>query len=300
MTELWYAISQLWVGTFFFGIYFALFCICIHILLHRSPGLGNTVLIVTTIALFTLSTVQLIFNLILGAVDLGEIDIPYNRLQDAGVVIYAINNMIADGLVIYRCYSIWNNNVYVVSLPIVLLIVTTGKRIALWTSSPSSHYPLVFGLDFSLPTDPFFVLTLTTNILVTAMTAGRIWWIYRAARLYMQPDVQRRYMSALSILVESGMLYSATVLVYLILGAIPSTVVLQSPVFQILTQVMGIAPTLIIVRVGLGTSVCSFMATSKTTTSTWKHSICSAHSPENVSDIEKGLSECSASNLRPF
>ncbi|KAJ6474860.1 hypothetical protein C8R45DRAFT_1160064 [Mycena sanguinolenta] len=252
MNELWYAVSQLWVGTFFYGIYITLFCICIYILLRRPFSQGNIVLIVTAIALFTLSTIQVVFNIILGAVILDEIDIPYSRLQNAGIITYTINNVIADGLVIYRCYSIWNNNVYVVSLPIVLLIVTT-----------------VFGVDFSLPnTAPPLALTLTTNILVTAITAGRIWWIYRAARLYMQPDVQRRYMSALSILVESGMLYSATVLAYLILGAIPSTVVFQSPVFQMLTQVMGIAPTLIIVRVGLGTSVSSVKVTAKADAST--------------------------------
>ncbi|KAF7368215.1 hypothetical protein MVEN_00141300 [Mycena venus] len=242
MTELWYTISQLWVGTFFYGIYFTLFCICIYILLRRPRSLSNTVLVVTAIALFILSTVQVVINLVLGAVNLGEIEIPFTRLHHAAILIYGINNMIAYGVIIYRCYLIWNNNIYVVSLPIILLIVTTGE---------------LFGVDLSLLKNPYLALSLATNILVTAMTAGRIWWIYRTARPYLQADVQRRYVSAISILVESGMLCPATVLAYLILGAIHSAKILQPPTFQVLTQIIGIAPTLIIVRVGLGAGVLS-------------------------------------------
>ncbi|KAF7368226.1 hypothetical protein MVEN_00142500 [Mycena venus] len=286
MTELWYAISQLWIGTFFYGIYFTLFCICIYILLRRPRSLGNTVLIGTAIALFALSTVQVVITLVLGAVDLREIDIPFRRLQKAANSIYGINNMIADGLVIYRCYSIWNNNLYV-------------------TSMPSSYASLVvFGLDPTLPANPFLALSLATNILVTAMTAGRIWWIYRTARVYLQADVQRRYVSAMSILVESGVLYSATVLAYLILGAIPSTKILQPPTLQVLNQIMGIAPTLIIVRVGLGVDVPSVQATAKAPASSRKESVRTGHSPENMptfpAEVEKGSSRYGSSNHRPF
>ncbi|KAJ7688318.1 hypothetical protein B0H14DRAFT_2653294 [Mycena olivaceomarginata] len=261
MTELWYAISQLWVGTFFYGIYFTLFCICIYILLRRPSSLGNTVLIVTAIALFTLSTAQVVINLVLGAVNLHEIDIPFIQLHYAATIIYGINNMIADGLV----YSEWT-------------------RCFLQTL--------------------FFALSLTTNILVTAMTAGRIWWIYRTARVYLQADVQRRYVSAMSILVESGVLYSATVLVFLILGAIPGTEILQSPIFQMLTQIMGIAPTLIIVRVGLGASMPSGEATAKAAACSQKHPVHTGHSQKNVPtlprDVEKGSSQDGLSIPRPF
>ncbi|KAF8186079.1 hypothetical protein K438DRAFT_1973454 [Mycena galopus ATCC 62051] len=51
--------------------------------------------------------------------------------------------------------------------------------------------------------------------------------------------------------IESGALYSAAVLAYLIFGAIPSAAILEEPIFQMMTQVMGIAPTLIIIPVGL-------------------------------------------------
>jgi len=247
MDGFWYDISQLWVGTFFYGIYLVLFCICIYILLHRPHNLGNTILLVTAIALFTLSTVQAVINLVLGAADIDDIDIPYDQLVDATTIIYGVNNIIADGLVIYRCYSVWNYNKYVVVLPIIMLIVTS-----------------VFAVDLQLPENPYFALSLATNVVVTIFTAGRIWWICRQSRAYLKTDEQRRYISVISIIVESGVIYSATVLVYLILSAIPSAVILQEPIYQMLTQVLGIAPTLIIVRVGLGVHVQSFESTVET------------------------------------
>ncbi|KAJ7671201.1 hypothetical protein B0H17DRAFT_195513 [Mycena rosella] len=246
MTDFWWIISNLWIGTFFYGIYLVLFCICVYILLHRPRNLGNTVFLVTAITLFTLSTIQAVLNLVLGASDIDGIDIPYDRVNDANIEIYVVNNVVADGLVIYRCYAIWNRNIYVVILPILLLI----------TSS-------VLGWDILLPFDPFFAMSLATNVLVTALTAGRIWWICRQARRYLKTAMQKRAVASISILVESGVIYSASVLAYLILGAIPSAQASfwQQPIFEMLGQIVGIVPTLIIVRVGMGVSIQSVEST---------------------------------------
>ncbi|KAJ7032627.1 hypothetical protein C8F04DRAFT_1106741 [Mycena alexandri] len=114
MTEFWYYISQLWVATFFNGIYLVLFCICIYILLHRPRSRGNIVLLVAAIALFTLSTIIVILALILGAARIDDVDLPVPELLFAANIIFGVNNVIADGLVIYRCYCVWNYNGYVV------------------------------------------------------------------------------------------------------------------------------------------------------------------------------------------
>ncbi|KAJ7772832.1 hypothetical protein DFH07DRAFT_145571 [Mycena maculata] len=247
MTEFWYQISHLWIGTFFYGIYLVLFCICIYILLHRPRNLSNTVLLVTAIALFTLSTIQTIMNIILGAANIDGIDIPYDKVFLADNMIYVVNNIIADGLVIWRCYVIWNHNIYVVALPIVLLIITS-----------------IFGWDLDLPLPTFFAMSLATNVLVTSLTAGRIWWICRQARTHLDTDLQKRNVSSISIVVESGVIYSASVGLYLILGAIPSAQEMQGPIVEMLAQVVGIVPTLIIVRVGLGVSIQSIEGTVST------------------------------------
>ncbi|KAJ6616631.1 hypothetical protein B0H10DRAFT_1378588 [Mycena sp. CBHHK59/15] len=238
MTPFWYDMSQLWVGTFFYGIYLVLFCICIYILWNRRNRAGNTVLLVTAISLFVLCTAQSIINLVLGAADIDNINIPYDHLVLANTLIYVTNNVIADALVIYRCYSIWNRNKYVVILPIILLIVTS-----------------VYAWDIRLPLSPFFALSLATNVLVTSLSAGRIWWISRRSRAYLNTEVRKRYITSISVLVESGMIYPLSVLAYLILGAIPDASIVQEPLFQMIAQIVGIVPTLIIVRVALGLSI---------------------------------------------
>ncbi|KAJ7154137.1 hypothetical protein C8R46DRAFT_1118781 [Mycena filopes] len=284
MTELWYLISHMWIGTFFYGIYLVLFCICIYILLHRPHNRANAILLVTAIALFTLSTIQMMLNIVLGAADVDGIDIPYDNILLANSMLYAVNNIIADALVIYRCYVVWGYNLYVVIIPIIMLIITS-----------------VFAFDLLLPLTPFFVLTLATNLLVTALTAGRIWWIYRqtAGHLVVKTagPSDKRALASIEIIVESGAIYSLAVLMYLILGAIPSTVVAQQPSVEMLSQVVGIVPTLIIVRVGLGLSVQSRGNTSgdvsaavlDSEASMRNRHILGSVGPSGRSDPEKGL-----------
>ncbi|KAJ7354434.1 hypothetical protein DFH08DRAFT_854840 [Mycena albidolilacea] len=284
MDDFWYAISQLWVGTFFYGIYCVLFCICIYILLKRPRNLANTVLLVTAIALFSISTTQTVINIVLGASDIDGVDVPYDTLVLAETILYVINNVIADGLVIYRCYT--------------------------------AKVPALIGWDPQLPFEPFFALSLAINVLVTTLTAGRIWWICRKARSYLTTDVQRRSVASVSIIVESGVIYSVSVLMYLILGAIPSAVIVQDPVVEMLAQVVGIVPTLIIVRVGLGVHVQSVEKSVKTATNTSEESRAQKHhilgmaraSPYNLDkdtpplpdDLEKGKPVHEVRKPQPF
>ncbi|KAJ6593090.1 hypothetical protein B0H19DRAFT_1010442 [Mycena capillaripes] len=155
----------------------------------------------------------------------------------------------------------------------------------------------VFGTDLQLPSNPFFALSLATNILVTALT-GALWILFN---LWRQQHVKMS--SSCSRAVESGVIYSATVLAYLILGAIPSASIVQEPIFEMLTQVMGIAPTLIIVRVGLGVHVQNVESTVKTAQamsdrgSTYKRPFFGPQSDRNKDmpaipqDVEKGQPE---------
>jgi hypothetical protein len=66
-----------------------------HILLHRPSSRGNTVLLVTAIVLFTLSTVLTVLNLVLGTAEIDEMaSIPYQKVQDTAFIVYAINKWV--------------------------------------------------------------------------------------------------------------------------------------------------------------------------------------------------------------
>ncbi|KAJ6477048.1 hypothetical protein C8R45DRAFT_934674 [Mycena sanguinolenta] len=267
----WIAFHELWVGTLFYGTRGAglLSCTCIYILMKRPRNSGNTILLVTAIALFTLATVQAVINVVHGGYELNTDTPPDSKLLDQIVAgsftMYIVSNFIADGLLIYRCYVIWNNNVLVIILPIVMLIVSTGEfaSVMSYLQVADAFSTTVLGListfDFSLSSDPFFGVSLATNVLVTALTAGRIWWISRCSRAYLKTTDRRRYASAIVIL---GVLlihpaelnlgfYSANLLAVLIVCRIPSVSYFSDVLLQMQYQIMGIAPTLIIVRAGL-------------------------------------------------
>ncbi|KAF8191935.1 hypothetical protein K438DRAFT_1830269, partial [Mycena galopus ATCC 62051] len=219
----WYHISQLWVGTFFYGIYLVLFCICMYTLLRRPSSRGNTVLLVTAIALFTFFTVLIVLILILETAEIDDLaSIPSDSILNATYIIYAINNFIADGLLIYRCYVVWNHDWRVIVLPLMLLIASTAC-----------------GLDVFLDATPQFAVILVTYFLATGLTAGRIWWSSRHCCAYLGPAAQRRYAFAIVLAVESGLLYSVTILAFLIVISFPSlSYTLEEPLLQIVTQVM--------------------------------------------------------------
>ncbi|KAJ8076055.1 hypothetical protein PM082_022038 [Marasmius tenuissimus] len=110
---------------------------------------------------------------------------------------------------------------------------------------------------------------LTFNILLTILTAGRIWHVSRAACETMGQDVRRWYATIITIILESGLLYPMIQLVRTILnytyniyvyGPIPidlgmitmqaavSSRSLRLPLTPELMNKQGIAPTLIIAR----------------------------------------------------
>ncbi|KAG8703271.1 hypothetical protein FRC08_002970 [Ceratobasidium sp. 394] len=92
-----------------------------------------------------------------------------------------------------------------------------------------------------------FLLSLATNILTTFLIAYRI--LTTARNAPGSVDV-RPYLRGLAVIVESAAIYSIALVVYLILFLMSSNV--QYIIFSSLCPLVGIVPTLIIVRVGLG------------------------------------------------
>ncbi|KAJ6594344.1 hypothetical protein B0H19DRAFT_1095082 [Mycena capillaripes] len=85
------------------------------------------------------------------------------------------------------------------------------------------------------------------------LTAGRIWWIGRTARILLGKTVTSRYYTALAMILESGAIYCVSAIVFSTIGF--SLDPIYSTTGAVLGQLVGIAPTIIAVRVGLGRSV---------------------------------------------
>jgi len=223
--------------TFLYGIYCILFFICIYVLLRRKEA-SHWILLSSAIAMFAIATSDMIYTHYLIFFKLFRIGVSFDDLRPK-YWFYVANNVLADSLLLYRCYMIWDRNLRVVLCPIVLLAAGTACGFIFEGSQPR-----LFKYSWIYP-----ALTLILNMILTTLTAGRIGWFVRNAHYLLGQSVIQRYNATIAILVESGFLYC----VYIILDlAMLNNKVGHAILDAGLIQIVGIVPTLIIVQVGLG------------------------------------------------
>ncbi|KAJ7633417.1 hypothetical protein DFH06DRAFT_1222776 [Mycena polygramma] len=228
-SSLWVGVSTLWVSTFLYGIYLVLFCRCMYIFYR---GKRQHTLLVTAVIMFFLSTVSVIISLLQGASAYGTLGLDIEKLQVAGAIVYVTNNIIADGLLIYRCYVIWST-IWITVVPVILLVVT-----------------MILG--YSIQLRLFFILSLSMNLFVPTLVAGRLWWVVRRLRGPGGAATRRKGKNAIIIILESGLIYSVFVSIHM--GFFHFGDPRDAIIYGALGQIVGMVPTLIIVRVGLGVS----------------------------------------------
>ncbi|KAJ6621793.1 hypothetical protein B0H10DRAFT_945875 [Mycena sp. CBHHK59/15] len=149
-----------------------------------------------------------------------------------------------------RCSSMVKK---VVSLPIFFLLVTTALG-----------YVTVYQDVLGSPSDYFdsrivFSFAITTNLLITGLAAGRIWWTRRDLKSLGQTLLVQRYNTAILILLESGAENCLVIVIVLVAvsfqnpnstGTSPGFIATQM-FYGACAQLVNIVPTLFIVRVGL-------------------------------------------------
>ncbi|KAJ7613503.1 hypothetical protein FB45DRAFT_759174 [Roridomyces roridus] len=207
--------------------------------------------------MYILSTVHVISDWILlkrGFIDNGETPDSTGTylfegaplwLAMTSAVALTVNTMIADFVLIWRCWTMWNHNWVVVTLPILCTLAGT----ALGFADIHEQAQFIINPDadvtyFNFAT-PYFSLSLVTTCLATILI------IYR---IFMMSDSETRkargYTRVIEIIVESAFLYSVTLIVFL-------PYLVESSIDDgypqvVLAQMTGIAPTLIVARVTFG------------------------------------------------
>jgi hypothetical protein len=252
---------SLWIETFLFGLHLVLFIFCVWILLRHKRE-GYAVLLTTAICIIAFSTTHVVLNfrdslfrLHLemkrerpGRLPGVEVENPHQFFGlNARSFAYLMNNFFADALVVYRSYALLSSNAeYLLALPALLVMITTMVGVA-----DANPYREALQLRPS-----FFVMSLFTNLTVTALAVGRLYWLSRDqdwhAICEREPALFRRYRKALMIIIESGSLYSLTLMLFLLLCLDDANEGAAMIVQSSLAQIMGIVPTSIIVIVGLG------------------------------------------------
>ncbi|GJE85466.1 hypothetical protein PsYK624_015450 [Phanerochaete sordida] len=239
-----------------YGAYCVLFLASLYVLFHKWKGRGtDRTVVVLHFCLFVACTLHYAL----------EFNHFYLYLNTSGVVGYAnedfhmfiadcvvsVADFLGDLILIYRCWIIWGCQYYVAVLP--LLTSTAGLICAsvvgrlVWGTTGANVSPSIVPLGLAS-----FVLPLCTNVLVTGLMIGRIWYMSRGAGEIYKITGNGATRKAIHVMVESGALYFVVQLVFVVVYGMnhPSAVIM----IVIATQTYGIASTLIIIHVGLGLS----------------------------------------------
>ncbi|KZO97590.1 hypothetical protein CALVIDRAFT_597500 [Calocera viscosa TUFC12733] len=260
----------IFLSAILYGIHVILFVLSLYVLIFkRGSQQRNFILVVLSTIMFILETsvIALSFSRILdgfigsGSITSAEAALYFAELSlpkyMAHAALLGVNVILADALLIYRCWIVFNRRIIFVTVNILLWITSTVflgitlTRLKLVTLSTPETLEVVSTSDWT-----WIALSLTQTILTTAMIVYRIW---RAHLLRQRPEEQI-FRSVATIILESGALYMTALIVYAITihvaeGVLSNiTVDIASPPFRSLNSVLGISFSLVIVRIGLGLS----------------------------------------------
>ncbi|KAL1941007.1 hypothetical protein VTO73DRAFT_7643 [Trametes versicolor] len=248
------------LGCFTYGIYAVLACICVHFLLkRRSKTRSQRIVLVYTVAMFIVGTGYFIaacvwseVEFVESTVDISVFDTLLNsRLAILKDTFYTVNIWLADSLLLYRLFIVWNGNLFILVVPFCLWIgaICTGSELLVNSAQPLADLNQTRIINFQTA---FYCLTISMNILCTLFIAGRLWYQQRLMKQYGN-SAAWGYSEVIAVVIESAALYSACGILYipLIINKLP----LQFPITALIGSLTSIAPSLIILRVALGTAV---------------------------------------------
>ncbi|KAF7364980.1 hypothetical protein MVEN_00368900 [Mycena venus] len=263
------------IALFLGGVYFLLGVVAFYLFSRRNTN-ERVIFMCAIAAMLCLAIAELVMQIIVtsfsmrllfsaGMQDIESVSFlkqqaSIEHLSDMTVfvedLILVTNNAVADGLFAYRCYLIWGpgHNKQIIVLPLLLLLITTGLG-----------YITVYFNDLraagshSMDSRIGFAFAIVTNLVLTGLTAGRIWWTRRELRIVGQEKFAQRYTNAISVLLESGAAYClflVLVIIALTFGRKATsgpTATFASLAYGAAGQLVNIVPTVFIVRICLFT-----------------------------------------------
>jgi len=170
-------------------------------------------------------------------------------LNFVGYIFYIMMAWMQDLLLIWRYFIFWNNNYWLTAVPLSLFTVSfvVGTLLLAQVGQPGANIWTGTNVNFFTT---FWAAEITTTLWITTLIVGRLMYMrYRLTKV-MGPGHQSQYLSIAAMLCESGLLYSAGAVTFVIAYTYDSP--FQNMVLNMVGQLEGIAPVLIILRVAQG------------------------------------------------
>ncbi|KAJ8088130.1 hypothetical protein PM082_013681 [Marasmius tenuissimus] len=270
-----FPIATLTATYFFYGLYMVLVILCVPLLM-RDRFENRRFYVSSTLLLFVICTIMVIDVTIFYTheacvvYDFAKtrdwrpyVDyLMHNKLK---LALYAgvngippLANIIAETMLIHRCYIIWGRRKRV-AIPLIILSAISSLLFLVASVLGVTGYGNMGskrGAKLMTNAGPFhfvgLLMSAVVNVLVTLLTAGRIWWINRQSQAHVGVSEKKnthKLSTANRIILESGMIYPTVMVVYIITGWQYHAKQLR-PVELIPVTVLsaGIAPTLALLR----------------------------------------------------
>ncbi|KAF9481901.1 hypothetical protein BDN70DRAFT_991526 [Pholiota conissans] len=156
----------------------------------------------------------------------------------------ALSLVLSDGLLIWRCFNLWNYSVSVIAIPVFLTIAEGGELIV-----PQSNASLQ--AIFNKVSAAGIVISACTTIITTSLITYRIHSFLRN-----QEITSKKFRHIIDVIVQSGAVYSASVLVYGVSAALIGqngmpTVILSFWTDTFVFPIAGISTTIMVARVAM-------------------------------------------------
>ncbi|KAJ3012592.1 hypothetical protein NUW54_g1821 [Trametes sanguinea] len=253
---------SIFVQSILYGIYVTLFFTTTDALLQRREGNGplRHDMVYISLLMFTIATMhvatnfsRIILAFVVHADSPGGPAAFFNELssftQMFGSTLYVLQTLLGDGMVLYRCYLVWERKWIVIAIPCLLLLGSTVTGIGiLYSFDKVVPQASIFVVQLNHWITAFFSMTFVTNFICTALVACRVWAMNRSTLSFKHHKLR----PVMVLIVESGACYSATLLALLILYNVNSW--FQYVVLDAVSAIVGIVFSLIMRRIARGIS----------------------------------------------
>ncbi|KAI0768085.1 hypothetical protein BD413DRAFT_605555 [Trametes elegans] len=164
-------------------------------------------------------------------------------------IVYLFQTLLGDGVLIYRCYVVWQSWL-IVAFPIVMwLWIGIVSAIAIHSSATVPEGAgTVFLTRVGQWITAFYASTLATNFIVTILLGYKIWQTNRRTSRMRQSSL----LPVVRVIADAGLLYSITLTAALACFVQKSNG--QYIVLDVITPIISITFYMVIIRVGLATT----------------------------------------------
>lgn len=247
-------------ATFSWGFHAALFLVAMHTLFTTKGGWKRQLTqIVYVVLLFGSATAYMVCTIawvyqeiIVHASDTLEFyQTHFNTTAPLlGNVFFIITNFLADSLLLWRTWVVWNRRWLVIVPPAVLLAASTAMSMLTVYQIAQPNTPLFTRASVQMIL-PYFSLSVSLNLILTLMIVTKLLLARRNMHLAVGKDHGKAYVGVAAMVVESAALYSVSSIIFI--ATFSSNLSTVFSVFLPLqVHMMCISPILIIIRVAKG------------------------------------------------